>query len=430
MMFSVWISRARDMVSARVLLSGRAPVLRRVGAAVAVVATITVAATATAVAEASSSQQHGCPALYVLGVQGTGQSSPNADPGIDSGLLGSLLAPVMSSVPELAQRSYVPYSAGFGGVVPGGGGAPYAVSVAEARHQLDAAAAEIAHTCPSTMLAGAGFSQGAHAMAQFAREVGAGIGPVPADRVAGVALYSNPSRAAGSDVFPGRPGQVVPDPAPGTAGSAVSGVHVDSPPVRGGGIAAEDATYGALTGRVADVCMAGDLACTWPDDATLLQVGAEIAAQVRFHDPIAALNSIQDLLSAVLGDTWAEVVTYDMHIGDMAVDYIPKQPLASRLVDAGNPASNPPDPALAADRWNQIISVIAAHPLELPKVAGQLSQACGQLLAHNADLVDPATWHRYGDTVARHTGYAVRGQLDSGAAWLVALAHDLAGNRP
>ncbi|MET8778990.1 hypothetical protein ABZV58_28640 [Nocardia sp. NPDC004654] len=65
----------------------------------------------------------------------------------------------------------------------------------------------------------------------------------------------------------------------------------------------------------------------------------------------------------------------------------------------------------------------------LPKLAGQLGAAWGQLVADNADLVNPAIWLRYADTVARHNGYALTGQLNSGVAWMVAAAHDIAGTR-
>ncbi|MDE1675600.1 hypothetical protein PWJ90_39260, partial [Nocardia gipuzkoensis] len=90
---------------------------------------------------------------------------------------------------------------------------------------------------PATALAVVGFSQGAQVVSEFARAVGAGEGPVPPERVAGIALYSDPDRAPGSPVIPGRPGQLTPDPAPGTSGAAVSGVAITTAPAAGGGIA-------------------------------------------------------------------------------------------------------------------------------------------------------------------------------------------------
>ncbi|MFE9324179.1 cutinase family protein [Nocardia sp. NPDC052278] len=375
----------------------------------------------------------GCPALYVLGVQGTGQSSPTADPLADTGVVGAFIAPVLSAAPGLVQRSYISYGAGFGGAVPGGGRDPYVVSVTDARNQLDAAAAQIAETCPATMIAGIGYSQGAQAVSSFARDVGAGAGPIAPERVAGIALYANPDRAPDAPIFPGRPGQTVPDPAPGTSGAAVAGVQIINPPASGGGIADGATTYGALTGRVADICTDGDLACSAPDRAALLRVGAEIAAQADLRDPFAAIGSLGALLSAVLGDAWTTVVLNDFQVDGGNVDYAPQLPLAARLIAAADPrvpAPTPYDIGAAAARWNEVTATVAANPIGLlPKLAGQLATAWGQLVADNADLLNPAVWVRFVDTVSRHNSYAINGQLNSGIAWMVALAHDIAGSR-
>ncbi|MEV5832845.1 cutinase family protein [Nocardia sp. NPDC052112] len=377
----------------------------------------------------------GCPALYVLAVQGTGQSSPGADPLADTGMLGALIGPVVAAVPDLVQRSYIAYPAGFGGAIGTGGGPdPYTDSVRDGVAALDAAADQIATACPNTALAGVGYSQGAQVVSEFARAVGAGEGPVGPERVAGIALYSDPDRAPGSVVFPGRPGQLTPDPAPGTSGVAVSGVAITTAPTSGRGIAAEGVGYGALTGRVAQICVEGDLSCAAPDHAALLRMAAEIAAQADLRDPLAALGSIQALLSGVLGDAWTTVVNRDFRIGPSVVDYVPEASLAERLTTAADPRTPPPGPeetAAATARWGQITGIVAGDPIgQLPKLAGQLSGAWGQLVADNADLMNPAVWLRYSDVIGRHTGYAAAGQLASGVTWMIALAHDLAGRQP
>ncbi|WP_084508748.1 cutinase family protein [Nocardia pseudovaccinii] len=392
-----------------------------------------VGATTTGAGSAGAVPLAGCPALYVLGVQGTGQSSPTADPLADTGVVGALIAPVLLAAPGLVQRSYIPYGAGFGGVVPGGGPDPYVVSVTDARNQLDAAATQIADTCPGTMIAGIGYSQGAQAMSWFARDIGAGAGPVAPDRVAGIALYAHPDRAPDAPIFPGRPGQTVPDPAPGTRGAAVSTVQLANPPAGGGGIADGATSYGALTGRVADICTDGDLACSAPDRAALLRVGAEIAAQADLRDPVAAIGSLNALFTGAMGGAWTTVVLNDFQVGAGNVDYAPQLGLAGRLIEAADPRT--PGPSLeelrAADaRWNEITATVAANPIGLlPKLAGQLGTAWGGLVADNADLLNPAIWVRYADTVARHNNYAINGQLNSGIAWMVALAHDIAGSQ-
>ncbi|WP_246011709.1 cutinase family protein [Nocardia mexicana] len=365
-------------------------------------------------------------------MQGTGQSSPSADPLVDTGVVGALLGPVAAAVPDLVQRSYIPYQAGFGGVVPGGGPDPYVTSVTDAVDQLTTAAAQITQTCPHTLLAGVGFSQGAQAMSEFARAVGAGEGPVPADRIAGIALYSNPDRAPASPVFPGRPGQAAPDPAPGTDGTAVAAVHMMSGPAAGGGIADHSTDYGELTGRVADICVDGDLSCSAPDHAALLRVGAEIAAQADLRDPVAAVTTIQSVLSAALGEAWTTVLANDFRTAPGVADYVPQRSLSQRLTDAADPRTpelTPDQAAMAAMRWSEITAAVASNPVGvLPNLSAQLAGAWGQLIADNADLINPAVWVRFADTVARHNGYATTGQLTSGIAWMVALAHDLAGS--
>lgn len=376
----------------------------------------------------------GCPVLWVLGVQGTGESSPGASETADTGMLGAILGPVVVAVPDLVQRTYIPYSAAFGGAVgTGGGAAPYAASVGEGLAALTATAARVAADCPATALAVVGFSQGAQVVSEFARAVGAGEGPVSAERVAGIALYSDPDRAPGSPVIPGRPGQLTPDPAPGTSGVAVSGVAITTVPAAGGGIATSSGVeYGALTGRVADVCVDGDLSCAAPEHAALLRMAAQLAAQTDLRDPLAALGSIQALLSGALGEAWTPLVNNDFQIGAGFVDYAPAASLAERIIDASDPRTPPPSPdetAAASARWGQITAIVASDPVgQLPKLAGQLSGAFGQLVADNADLTNPGVWLRYADIHGRHTGYAAAGQLASGIAWLTALAYDLAGS--
>ncbi|MDR7172874.1 hypothetical protein J2W56_006640 [Nocardia kruczakiae] len=374
----------------------------------------------------------GCPALWVLGVQGTGQSSPTASRTDDTGVLGALLAPVSTAVPNLVQHTYIPYPAGFGGAPGAGGGPdPYTTSVTDAVTALATTAEQIASRCPATRLAMVGYSQGAQAVSQLARAIGAGNGPVPADAVAAVALYANPERRAGSPVFPGRPGQVTPDPAPGTSGAAVASVQITALPAAGGGIADDDAEYGVLTGRVLDVCVDGDLACSAPEHAALLRTGALLAAQSDLSNPVAAIAGLQHVLSQALGSAWTTVVLDDIVIGPDTVDYSPRKSLSQRVIDAADPRVPAPPPervAAAGERWNQLAATVVAHPTEVAKLAGQLAGACGRLVADNADLANPAVWARLAATVPLHDGYP-NGQLDSGIAWLVAVAQDLSGGQ-
>ncbi|MEU6559142.1 cutinase family protein [Nocardia nova] len=386
------------------------------------------------VAAAPPPPDPGCPALWVLAVQGTGQSSPNASRTDDVGMLGALLGPVVAVAPNLVQRSYIPYEAGFGGAPGAGGGPqPYVRSVTDVIADLDAEAQRVVDQCPNAELALVGYSQGAQAVSQVARAIGEGSGPVPAEKIAAVALYANPERTPGSPPLAGRPGQLTPDPAPGTSGAAVSTVQVgDARSASGSGIADDGAEYGALTGRVLDICADGDLACSAPEHADLLRVAARIAAQADLSNPVAAAGSLGQLLSGALGSAWTTVVSDDIAVGPDSVDYRPRESLSQRVIDAADPRVPGPDPdrvRQAAGRWAEITATLATHPGEVVKLAGQLAGAVGQLAADNSDLLNPAVWARLAGTVAAHDGYAATGALASGAAWLVAVAHDLAGGK-
>ena len=65
----------------------------------------------------------GCPDLYVLGMQGTTESSPGAPVKVDTGMLSNIMGPMLDQARELGasvDRAYVPYPGSFGGLTPGG----------------------------------------------------------------------------------------------------------------------------------------------------------------------------------------------------------------------------------------------------------------------------------------------------------------------
>ncbi|MGW5383917.1 cutinase family protein [Nocardia sp. NPDC003963] len=389
-------------------------------------------ATTTAHSSAPSPIQGSCPGLVVLGVQGTSESSPTADPFIDSGMLGQVFGPAIAQGVSI-QRAYVPYPASFGGAaLTGAGILPFADSVAAGRANLDSMATAAVDQCPNALLAVAGFSGGAAVVSDFATQVGAGSGPVPADRIAGVALISNPTRRAAGGPFPGRPGQSTPSPAPGTAGSAVGGVHL--PPVPpSGGIADTGVDFGALNGRVGEFCAPGDLSCDAPAGAALLRTAAGIAAQSVLLDPIAAVASLGGALAGTAGRARVAVVLNDVHVRLGQVSYEPTRSISQRLADAADPRYPSPDPgqvAAAAVKEGQVLSALAADPAsQIPRLLTQVGASIPANLADNAAMIDPATWGYYGNIVANHVGYAHRGQTRLIADWFAALSRDLAGHQ-
>ncbi|MGV9617098.1 cutinase family protein [Nocardia xishanensis] len=426
-----------------------------------------------------------CPALYALGIQGTGESSPDAAPTTDTGMLSTVFLPLLAKAPQpgLVDRAYVPYESGFGGFV-NGGPAPYAESVQGGLTRLRDMAAQVTQRCADTRLAIVGYSQGAHVASVFAQEVGQGRGVVPADRVAAVALFADPTRNPGAPLFPGSPGKQTPDPAPGTAGTEVAAIAaLPQTPAGGGGIGPERdqaANFAALTGRVASFCAAGDLACDAPQGAPILKAVASVAGQAKLSggDPVASLVSISQALAFTSIKTATKVVTEDVQGTSLAnLSLAPKKSISQRIADASDPRT--PLDLNAALRavlkvgsigLNAVATVVRAvlspaaiselataglsnpaagllllgakligaipqliPPTTVSRLVTQAFDAVVQNITDNSELLNLTTWVRYWDTVQRHGAYSSAAVAANGDAptrfvadWFAALARDLA----
>lgn len=426
-----------------------------------------------------------CPALYALGIQGTGESSPDAAPTTDTGMLSTVFRPMMAKAPDtgLVDRAYVPYESGFGGATAGGA-VPYSESVAGGLDRLRSMAATVADTCPNTRFAVVGYSQGAHVASVFAQEVGRGEGVLPAEKVAAVALFGDPTRNPGAPLFPGAPGKAAPDAAPGTSADRLASLAaLPQAPASGGGIGPERdqaANFGALTGRVASFCAAGDLACDAPGGAPILKAVANLVGQSTLSggDPIASLVSIAQALAFTSIKTATDVVSKDVQGNSLATLSIsPKKSISQRLADASDPRapldlpgalqamlkigmiglnavvtvvrtiinpaaiselataglSNPPAALLSLGA-----KLLGAIPQLVPPTTGvrlvtQAFDAVVQNVTDNSELLNTTTWVRYWDTIQRHTAYNSATVSANGTApthfvadWFAAVARDVA----
>ena len=430
----------------------------------------------------SNSPTAPCPVLEVYGIQGTGESSPDANPKTDTGMLGMAFRPMLAAAPGLIDRTYIPYEASFGGATPGGP-LPYSQSVDHAVTRLEQMATEMAKRCPSTRFAGVGYSQGAHAMSVWAKRIGAGNDPIPPERVAGIALLADPARPPHAPVFPGRPGARSPEPMPGTSGSAVSAISVNDPGVGGSGIAPladVNQDYGALAGRVADICTPGDLACDAPEHAPIVHLIANIAGQSQLnpHDPIAAISTVAQALATTAFKTAVPVINNDVQ--GMSLDelsYQPQETISQRLAQASDPRTPLPtiNDTLSAlikvgtigfnavktvatkvftpETIAELATVGLANPVAIATTLGtKIASAAVELvppaaqsrlvdeafialkenITDNRDLFDVATLVRYSDTIANHQGYASVSASPTGQAavkvvadWFAAAAHDI-----
>lgn len=362
--------------------------------------TTTAATSAPSMTTTTSSAGEQCPKLMVYGMQGTGQSSPDASTTTDSGALGAILGPVMSAFAGqgVIDRKYVPYEASFGGAV-GAGGANYARSVTGGAEKLAKMISEDSDRCPNMLVATLGYSQGAGGTSMVVKQIADGSGPVPESRLAMSGLLSSPGRAAGSPVLPGKPNQDHPDPAPGTTGENVRQVSLGQAQApAGGGIGPEADVvedFGPASGRVGSWCGAGDLACDTPEGAPIARVVANLAGQSTLdpNDPIGSLTTVADALATTTIKTGTAVVNEDFK-GDSLTNlsYEPKKTVSQRLAEGSDPRTDAGDPAAALMKLgtiglNTVVAVVKevitpANIIELATIGlAQPQLALGALVA-------------------------------------------------
>ena len=370
-----------------------------------------------------------CPWLMVLEVSGTGESSQSADPHVSAGMLGTMIPPMLAAGTNIGHLE-IPYDSSFGGAPgTGAGRAPFISSVQHAVTQLSTTAHEIASRCPFTKEAIVGYSQGAIAAAEFARQIGSGRDGL-ADRIAGVALVSDGTRPPGPNPFPGDPGRITPAPAPGTTGTATTRIQI-APPPASAGLATGTAGFGTLDDRVAEFCARGDLACDAPHQAAALRTAAGLAASADLHDPIAAATTLGAAWQKTAASTTTAVTLDDIHLDGNNVNYRPSQTISDRLAAAADPRTPPPSPQqlqATSDKLARVASAVIADPIrQIPQLAGQIGAALGANTAANADLLNPATIAGYADTLGHHTGYGSDGTTQHVGTWFAALSNDIAG---
>ena len=295
--------------------------------AAAVAATLAAAAaTGTASAAPTQAPRTGCDVLHVFGLQGTGESGDAAATDVDSGFLGSAITIPLSLAAAEVGRTLIPYAASFGGKPGDSTDLPYAQSIADGVAAAEKFLTDYAEKCPGSKIALTGYSQGAQVASELARTIGAGTGPVPAADVAAVALFSDPTRPAGAATFPGSTTPDAPAPPPGVPAADLDGLAVTAPPADGGGIAPTLAAsttsatstggraFGQLSGRVAQFCTPGDLACSLPANSSLAKIATNISGQLHLQeqDPQRTLVDLAGAVGGATLRTAADVVDEDV----------------------------------------------------------------------------------------------------------------------
>ncbi len=200
-----------------------------------------------------------CSDVSAFAVPGTFETSATADP-VPVGVLGKVTGALTHDYPT--SRLHVAYIAYPATILD----PLYPDSEAKGVANLTAAIASTVRDCPRTHVMLFGFSQGAAVAGDVATQIAQGNGPTTADRVIGVGLIADPSRAPNAPTLP-----------TGVGGQGVLG--------------ARPAGFGALAGRVAEICAPGDPVCAAPATGiTWQQLDQAVRSQIHTDAAYEALR--------------------------------------------------------------------------------------------------------------------------------------------
>jgi len=212
-----------------------------------------------------AAQDASCPDVQLIAVPGTWESSLQDDPlhpmQFPNALLRKVTTPISQQFPSSRVQTYtVPYTAQFHNPMTADKQMSYNDSRAEGTRAMVQAMTDMNNKCPLTSYVLLGFSQGAVIAGDVASDIGNGRGPVDDDLVLGVTLIADGRRqpGVGKDIGPDPPGQ----------GAEVTLAEV--PMLSGLGLTmtgARPGGFGALEGKVNEICAPGDLICAAPDGA-------------------------------------------------------------------------------------------------------------------------------------------------------------------
>lgn len=207
------------------------------------------------------SQPADCSDVVVMAIPGTWESSAVDDPYNPTANPASLLLNVSQPLqqqfaPDRASVYTVPYVAQFSNPIafPPDGQQSYNNSRTQGAEAARAELARVSDYCPLTNYVFVGFSQGAVIAGDIAAEIGAGNGPVAADKVLGVTLIADGRRT--TDVAVGPPVDGV-GAEVALGGLDLPGITMTGPRPNG---------FGELEGKVQQICAPGDLICAAPSE--------------------------------------------------------------------------------------------------------------------------------------------------------------------
>ena len=233
-------------------------------------------------------------------------------------------------------RTFIDFDAPrTGAFIPGVTGpdtGDYDEAVVAAIDKTEGVLSDIDEQCPDTQVIIIGYSQGAHVASAVGKKIGSGQGAISADKVAGLAMFSDPTRGESQPTVAN--GAAAPAAAPGTSGDNVSelgdfgGATTDegtstSAPAGAGVATLSDAAagkaapsgFGALSDRTVSWCLDGDSTCAIPEGSPLRTLIANGTSQIDLNDPQGSLMRVADTLGPAVVLGGVETLADDLSFG-------------------------------------------------------------------------------------------------------------------
>ena len=247
----------------------------RSASAFAIISTLVAGfAAAPLLANAAPPTASGCTKYIGVFAPGTTETRADADPSKPAGMLGQVGEKLEAMYGSSQFRAIYPSYPAEAFLQSG-------MTYSASKTAGDQAMATAMEQCPNSKFVIGGYSQGAQVANDVAVNIGAGSGPVPASSVLAAVMLANPKL--------------------GTAGSQVVGPKLD-----GQGIAGPAAEgYGALSGRVFDICHPEDKYCNTNTgkDSFLASLGRVLANPPGTVAPTTATAVSATTTPAVAGQT-------------------------------------------------------------------------------------------------------------------------------
>ncbi|MDY3128161.1 MAG: cutinase family protein [Corynebacterium sp.] len=214
--------------------------------------------------DALPAQPAWCPAYEFISAPGTWESAAGDDPlnptANPHSFMLSITGPLRERFGEDQVRIWtLPYTAQFRSV-QSQDEMSYDDSRNEGRARLEEELRWLHGECPHTQFILSGFSQGAVIVGDIADDIGGGVGVIPAESVAGVAVVADGRRQNGVGINPGVElggvgAEVALQPVTGLIQLVVPGASMRGPRPHG---------FGALADRTYEICAPSDSVCDAP----------------------------------------------------------------------------------------------------------------------------------------------------------------------